>query len=165
MQERFGASVEWLPFELHPEYPVEGHPRNPSYAEPTRQLLGRYGLEANPPDLVPNTTKALRLTEHARDQQLHGAFHDRLMDAYWAEGRDLGSDDVLRALAAEVGLEGADEVLATDVHRERIRRSTEQAHSIGVTGVPAFLLDGRLLVLGAQPQEVFERAFAQLSAG
>ena len=40
--------------------------------------------------------------------------------------------------------------------------ATQEAMSIGVTGVPAFLLDGRLLVLGAQPEEVFERAFEQL---
>ena len=40
---------------------------------------------------------------------------------------------------------------------------TQQAVSIGITGAPGFLLDRRLLVLGAQPQEVFERAFEQLS--
>jgi DNA-binding transcriptional ArsR family regulator len=42
--------------------------------------------------------------------------------------------------------------------------STRQAVSIGVNGVPAFLLDRRLLVLGAQPFEVFRSAFAQLAA-
>ena len=35
--------------------------------------------------------------------------------------------------------------------------------ALRVTGVPGFLLDRRLLVLGAQPREVFERAFSQLS--
>ena len=40
--------------------------------------------------------------------------------------------------------------------------STRQAASIGANAVPAFLLDRRLLVLGAQPNEVFEHAFAQL---
>ena len=40
--------------------------------------------------------------------------------------------------------------------------STAQAQAVGVTGVPAWLLDRRLLVLGAQPEEVFEQAFAQL---
>ena len=45
-----------------------------------------------------------------------------------------------------------------------MRRSTEEAHSIGSNGTPAFLLDGRLLVLGAHPRETFERAFAQLES-
>jgi predicted DsbA family dithiol-disulfide isomerase len=45
-----------------------------------------------------------------------------------------------------------------------VEGSTRQAVSIGVNGVPAFLLDRRLLVLGAQPFEVFRSAFAQLAA-
>jgi hypothetical protein len=41
--------------------------------------------------------------------------------------------------------------------------SAAQAHSIGVTGVPGFLLDRRLLVLGAQPRPVFEQALQRLT--
>ena len=57
-----------------------------------------------------------------------------------------------------------DEALAVDTYRDRVLGSTSQAVSIGITGVPGFLLDRRLLVLGAQPHEVFERAFEQLAA-
>ena len=169
MKERFGATVEWLPFDLHPEYPVEGIPR--------AQLVARYGAEGmartaasfersglvyNPnPDVVPNTMQALRLTEHARAQDLHEPFHDRLMDAYWAEALNIGDPDVLRALAAEVGVAGADEVLAGDAHAADVRRATEEAHSVGINAIPAFLLDRRLIVLGAHPKATFEQAFAQ----
>ena len=90
--------------------------------------------------------------------------HDRLMDAYWAEARDIGDPEVLGELAAEVGLDGIDDVLAGDAYLGRVLASTEQAQSIGINGIPAFLLDSRLLVLGAQPREVFERACAQLEA-
>ena len=171
---RFGADVVWVPFDLHPEYPAEGIPR--------AQLLARYGngmtermqatfaargLDYNPhPDVVPNTMRALRLTELARDLGRHEETHDRLMDAYWAEAQDLGDPDVLRALAAEVGLprDEVDAVLAGDRYRDRIEGSTRQAVSIGANAVPAFLLDRRLLVLGAQPEAVFEQAYAQLAA-
>jgi predicted DsbA family dithiol-disulfide isomerase len=44
---------------------------------------------------------------------------------------------------------------------DRVRASTAEAQSLGVTGVPAFVLDNRLLVLGAQPRDVFEKALAQ----
>lgn len=170
MQERFDAAVEWLPFDLHPEYPPEGIPRTelvarygPEGMERTRAFFERHGLAYNPnPDVVPNTMKALRLTEHARAQGLHQPFHDRVMDAYWAEARDIGDAEVLRALAVGAGVEGADEVLAGDAHADDVRRSTEEAHAIGINAIPAFLLDRRLLVLGAQPNEVFEQAFAQL---
>ena len=119
---------------------------------------------APPPDVVSNTRRALRLTELARERGHHEAAHDRLMDAYWAEGLDIGDEEVLHRLAVEVGLDVAEvaRVLEGDEYLDAVQASTRRAHSAGVTGVPAWLLDGRLLVLGAQPREVFERAFEQL---
>ena len=53
-------------------------------------------------------------------------------------------------------------MLGSDDYRDRVHGLTAQAQSIGVTGIPAFLLDRRLIVPGAQPRAVFEQAFAQL---
>jgi predicted DsbA family dithiol-disulfide isomerase len=164
--------VTWLPFDLHPEYPVEGIPRaqlharyGDSFHDRLRARFAEESLAYNPPPaVVPNTMRALRVTELARERGLHATVHDRLMDAYWAEALDIGDPDVLRELAVGAGLDGAevDEVLAGDEYRDRVLGLTAQAVSIGVTGVPGFLLDRRLLVLGAQPEAVFERAFEQL---
>src|SRR5688572_17448189 len=129
-----------------------------------RAFFAERGLDYNPnPDVVPNSLRALRLTELARELGLHAAAHDRLMDAYWAEARDIGDPEVLRGLAAEIGLpaEDVDEVLGGDRYDELVRESTRQAVSIGANAVPAFLLDRRLLVLGAQPEAVFEQALAE----
>jgi predicted DsbA family dithiol-disulfide isomerase len=166
--------VTWLPFDLHPEYPPEGIPREQlharygsSFHDRLKERFGAEGLAYDPPpEVVPNTMRALRVTELARERGLHGAVHDRLMDAYWAEGRNIGDPQELRSLAMEGGLDGAevDDVLAGDAYRDRVSALTQQAVSIGITGVPGFLLERRLLVLGAQPREVFERAFEQLSA-
>jgi predicted DsbA family dithiol-disulfide isomerase len=166
--------VTWLPFDLHPEYPPEGIPREQLHAryggafhDRLRSRFEGEGLAYNPPpEAVPNTMRALRVTELARERGLHAAVHDRLMDAYWAEGLNIGDPDKLRRLAVEAGLDGAevDEVLGGNAYRERVLGLTAQAVSIGITGVPGFLLDRRLLVLGAQPREVFERAFEQLEA-
>ncbi len=104
------------------------------------------------------------MTELARDRGLHEPVHSRLMDAYWAEARDIGDPETLRELAAEAGLEDADAAFEGDAYEARIEASTRQAASIGINGIPAFLLQERLLVLGAQPREVFERAFEQLDA-
>ncbi len=162
--------MTWLPFDLHPEYPPEGLPRErllARYGEAgikrTQAMFEAHGLEYNPhPKVVPNTRAALRLTELARDRDVHEPFHDRLMAAYWAEAHDIGDAGVLRSLAAEVGLprDDVERVLASDDYLERVAASTHQAASIGITGIPAFLIDRRLLVLGAQPREVFERALA-----
>ena len=113
---------------------------------------------------IPNSRAALRVTELARDAGMHEALHDRLMHAYWGEAEDIGDRDVLRRHAVAAGLDAdeVDDVLGSDRYLDRVTASTQEAVSIGVTGVPAFLIDGRLLVLGAQPEAVFERAFGQL---
>ena len=132
--------------------------------ERLRASFERAGLAyAPPPEVVPNTMLALRLTELARERGLHDAVHARLMDAYWAEGRNIGDAEELRALAAEAGLEDVEPAFADESYRERVLGSTRQAQEIGVSGIPGFLLDRRLLVLGAQPDEVFEQAFARLA--
>jgi len=166
--------VTWLPFDLHPEYPPDGIPREQLHArygegfhDRLRARFAEEGLAYDPPtEIVPNTMRALRVTELARERGLHAAVHDRLMDAYWAEARNIGDPAELRTLAIEAGLDGAevDEVLAGDAYRDRVLALTAQAVSIGITGVPGFLLEQRLLVLGAQPREVFEQAFEQLRA-
>jgi predicted DsbA family dithiol-disulfide isomerase len=127
-------------------------------------MFERSGQPFAPAETIPNTRDALRLTELARDRGLHDAFHDRLMDAFWGEGRNLCDRDVLRELSAETGLDAAEveDVLASDAFLDRVRASTAEAQSIGINGIPAFLLDGRLLVLGAHPRETFDRAFEQL---
>jgi predicted DsbA family dithiol-disulfide isomerase len=116
------------------------------------------------PEIVSNTQNALRVAELARDRALHTEFHARVMNALWAEAEDVSQDDVLRRLATDVGLDPGevDEVLASEAYWDRVRASTQQAVSFGATAVPAFVLDRRLLVLGAQPDEVFEHAVAQL---
>jgi predicted DsbA family dithiol-disulfide isomerase len=159
-----------LPFDLHPEYPQQGIPRT--------DLIRRYGEEFhrnlqltferddlvyNPPaEVVPNSHAALRLTELARSQGMHAATHDRLMLAYWEEGLNIGDLDVLRTLAAELGLEEAEAAISGDLGAAEIAWATSQAQQIGINAIPAFLLDRRLIVLGAQPAEAFERAFEQL---
>jgi predicted DsbA family dithiol-disulfide isomerase len=172
MQRQLGAQVTWLPFDLHPEYPPEGLPREqllarygPGMTSRVREFFESRGLRYNPnPDVVPSSLRAQQLTELARELGQHAPVHDRLMDAYWSEAQDIGDPDVLRRLAHELELPEADveEVLGGDRYRDRIEGSTRQAASIGANAVPAFLLDRRLLVLGAQPNEAFEYAFARL---
>ena len=172
MGRQLGAQVTWLPFDLHPEYPPEGLPRQqllarygPGMTERVREFFAARGLDYNPhPEIVPNSMRAQQLTELARDLGRHEAVHDRIMDAYWSEAQNIADPDVLRGLAAKLKLpaEDVEEVLTTDRYRDRIVDSTRQAVSVGANAVPAFVLDRRLLVLGAQPNETFEHAFAQL---
>ena len=166
--------MTWLPFDLHPEYPPNGIPRSElvarygdAHTERLKDAFAALDLAYNPPpEVVPNTMRALRLTELARDRKLHPVFHDRLMTAYWDEATDIGDPAALRSLAVEAGLDETEavDVIEGDAYRDRVHHSTAQAQSIGINGIPAFLLDRRQLVLGAQPRAVFEQILEQLAA-
>jgi predicted DsbA family dithiol-disulfide isomerase len=163
--------VTWLPFELHPEYPPEGIPRAQllarygSFEERLRERFAEEDLPYTPnPDVVPNSFAALRLAELARDLDRHDEIHDRLMDAYWRDGVNIGDHDELRRLLHDLPQDDVERVLTGEEYADRVRASTQQALSIGASGVPAWVIDGKLLVPGAQPREIFERAFEQLAS-
>ena len=176
VRREFDADMVWLPFDRHPEYPPEGIPlaelhRRYGIAsgdeDPLIEQFTAAGLTYNRPDVVPNTRLALRMSELAREQGLHEAFHDRLMDAYWSEATDIGNPDALRRLAGEVGLPPGevDRVIDDgDLYLDTVSQSTWQAQSVGINAIPAFVLDRRMIVVGAHPIETFRSAFAQLAA-
>ena len=133
----------------------------------TQRVIEAAGLTFNPPATMPNTLHALQVTELARDRDLHEPVHTRLMHAYWSEGADLGDDEVLLDLVAEAGLDRAEAeaAIAEGRYSDRVAASTQEATRHGIHAIPAFVLGGRLLVMGAQPEDVFAQAVAQLGRG
>lgn len=170
LRRQLGAEVEWLPYDLHPEYPPEGIARaelvaryGDHFHDAIRAMAEAAGLPFNPhPDRVPNTRGALELAEWARTQgsEAHGRLHDRLMDAYWREGRDIGAREELAACVADVGLDpaGAMSAVESERFREVVDGWTTWAQVRGIDAIPAFVFDSRILVSGAVPHEVLERA-------
>ena len=116
---------------------------------------------------VPNSQKALRLGELARARGRHAELHPRLFNAFWARDLDLGDDDVLVAEAQTAGLDGDEARAALEDERYAVivEGSTRTAVENGVTGVPAWVIDGRLLIPGAQPEEVFDRVLTKAGYG
>jgi predicted DsbA family dithiol-disulfide isomerase len=114
--------------------------------------------------VIPNSRRALAVTELARERGLHEPVHDRLMRAYWSDGVNIGDDGTLLDLVHEAGLDRneAREALENGVYVKRVLESTRAAHTQGINAIPAFVLDRRLLVIGAHPHETFEQGFAML---
>jgi predicted DsbA family dithiol-disulfide isomerase len=113
---------------------------------------------------VPNSRRALMLAELARERGTFAALHPRLFDAYWARGRDIGDQSVLIEEGTAVGLEEGDviDALGNQSYLERVEQETRTAIELGAGGVPAWVIDRRLLVPGAQPEEVFAKVFERL---
>jgi predicted DsbA family dithiol-disulfide isomerase len=115
-------------------------------------------------DKVPNSRRAQALAELARDRGRHAELHPRLFDAYWARGLDLGDEEVLLAEGEAVGL-AKDEITAALEDPQYVGRIAEQttaALELGAAGVPAWLVDERALVPGAQPHELFDSVLERL---
>lgn len=175
LERRFGAQIEWRPFDLHPEYPPEGIARaelqaryGSGFSERLNAMFDEAGLpHAERLDRVPNSRRALALGELARDRGRLADLHPRLFDAYWARGLDIGSDKVLRQEGLAAGLQEVEitTALGDEGYAQRIAQETEQAISIGAGGVPAWVIDRRLLVPGAQPHDVFEQVMTRLGHG
>jgi predicted DsbA family dithiol-disulfide isomerase len=136
----------------------------PTIHERTRTFIEAAGLRYDPPPRIPNSRRALAVTELARDRGLHEPVHARLMHAYWSEAIDIGDDGVLVELVAEVGLDRAEAevALTDDGYVARVVASTRAAQQHGINAIPAFVLDDRLLVMGAQPHGMFEQAMTTL---
>ena len=88
---------------------------------------------------------------------------EALFRAYFTEGVDIGSVDALVLLATEAGLDGdaARAHLESPAGRSEIAAADERMKSMGIGGVPFFILNRRLAVSGAQPPEVLRDALEQ----
>ena len=100
-----------------------------------------------------NTFDAHRLLHLAHAEGKQDALKERLFRAYFSEGAALNEPGVLTRLAAEVGLDPArvDQVLASDEFTADVRADEAEARSLGVRGVPFFVLGGSHAVSGAHP--------------
>ncbi len=88
---------------------------------------------------------------------------ERFLRAYMTEGQAIGEPAVLAPLAVEAGLDAAEvaDLLATDRYAAEVRADERLAQELGISGVPFFVLAGRLGVSGAQPAQVLAGALRQ----
>jgi protein-disulfide isomerase len=103
--------------------------------------------------LHPGATKAHEAARCANEQGKFWAYHDKL----FADAPKSGPE-IFSRLAQEVGLDGAafETCLGSGKHQAAIKKDIEEGRRIGVTGTPAFFINGRM-ISGAQPFEAFAR--------
>jgi predicted DsbA family dithiol-disulfide isomerase len=110
-----------------------------------------------------NTLDAHRLIHLAREHGLQGVAKERLMAAYFTEGRRIGDPETLVGLLSEIGVstEDARSALEGDANVAGVRADERVAAELGISGVPFFVLDRRQGVSGAQPPELMLQALRQ----
>lgn len=177
------SEISWYPYQLNPDMPEEGMSfqdylarrfGNPANIQPVLHGLvregSREGIDFRFDKLthVPNTLPAHQLMHLAeREGKDQSALADDLMSAFFERGADLGDADVLVSIAARQGLQPDDvrRVLADDQARQAVLAREAQVRSSGMAGVPGFLLNRRLLVVGAQDTDSLINAFDRAMFG
>jgi predicted DsbA family dithiol-disulfide isomerase len=177
---RSETPVDWLPFELNPDMPVQGMDRQ-AYraakfgAEKSARLdqqmtaLGldeeiRFAFERQ--TRTPNTRRAHALIAAAMGAGHGNAVVAALFRGYFEEGLDVGDPAVLADLAAAAGMKRDAALHALDDaerHKE-VRAFEAEASRLGVTGVPFFIVNQAYAISGAQPAEVLMQAFTRIAA-
>ena len=177
------AKVVWHAFQLNPTMPAEGMDRKAYLAAKfggaanARATYGRViaegARESLPFDFgaiprTPNTVDSHRLVRWAAGQPPgQTPMVEALFDAYFARAQDLGDVEVLARVAAATGYDesGAREMLAGDEGRAEVTREDMSARGAGITGVPCFILDGKVAIPGAVEPDVFLRVFEEHRIG
>jgi predicted DsbA family dithiol-disulfide isomerase len=183
--EQSGVAVHlrYMPFELNPDMPVGGIDRK-EYR--TRKFGSWENSLAKDADLTargkqagaefrfdlakitPNSRLAHRLMRFVQAQDAAKQawqLYDSIYAAYFNQGRDIGSLDVLVELAAASGFDAAEVRVYLESHdgEPEVAAQEEQARQMGVRGVPHFVI-GAYQISGAQPVGVIVQALQAVAA-
>lgn len=176
------VEVTYHSYELSPDTPVDfdgdeldyladrkgiARPQVQQMLDNVTEVAAKAGLEYHFEHVKhTNTVKAHELLHAAKAADRQHDMAERLMSAYFVEGRHVGRIDDLVELATEVGLDAAGIRAALEDERyvADVRADQAQAAAYGINGVPFFVIDGKYGVSGAQPPEAFSQIARQVWA-
>jgi predicted DsbA family dithiol-disulfide isomerase len=176
------VDVEYHSFELAPDTPVDfdGTPRD--------YLAQRKGISSEQVDMMlervvgiaesvgldydydhihqTNTIKAHELLHYAKSQGRQLDMKERLLKAYFVDGRHVGRIGDLADLAAEIGLDRGEvvRVLTEDTYLPDVKADVDQAAAYGINGVPFFVFEEKYGVSGAQDASTFANVLEQVAS-
>jgi predicted DsbA family dithiol-disulfide isomerase len=179
--ELFGddVEVEYHSFELAPDTPVDfdGSPvdylsqRKGLAVDKVHEMLERVTEVAQSVGLTynydavhqTNTIKAHELMHFAKEHGKQAEMKERLLSAYFVEGKHVGRIEDLADLAEEVGLDRAlaHQALTEGRFVADVKQDVAQAEAYGISGVPFYVIDGKYGVSGAQDPETFKNVLEQ----
>jgi len=168
------VEIEWKSFQLNPtlktntqinvyESLAESKGWQLDYAKQVTgqvaEMAAQVGLDFNfDKAVVANSFNAHRFSHLAKKHNLGDAAEEQLFRAYFTDGKNVDDADTLVDLGASIGLDAAEirdalndkEAYAADVHQDVF-----EAETLGIRGVPFFVMDNKYAVSGAQATDVF----------
>ena len=157
--------MRWLPFQLNPDLPEGGIPREEYVARKfgargkgVNERVAMAGRQVGIPfayekmKVQPNTLNAHRLMHYAERTGKQDEVAEELFRAHFTEGANLTDREALADIAGRAGLDrkAVAAYLASDEDRALIEQGDQEARSNGIGGVPFFIFNRKIGVSGAQ---------------
>jgi predicted DsbA family dithiol-disulfide isomerase len=176
------VDLHFQPFELNPQMVAEGedigehlarkYGSTPEQMRVNQEAIRQRGAELgfvfdmNRRNRIVNTFDAHRLLHWAALEGRQAKLKQALLAAYFTEGRDVSSRDVLVDVATQVGLDAttARHVLDEGRYAQEVRAQEQFYQSQGIQAVPSVIVNDRYLIQGGQPPEVFEQTLRKIAA-
>ena len=164
----YEIEVRWIAFPLHPETPEEGLTLEELFAgkpidiekvqERLRQVADELGLRLGKRKKTYNSRLAQELAKWAESKGKGDPFHEAIFRAYFVDGVNIGKVDELVDLAKSIDLpeKEARSILELRAFKEPVDSDWLRSRTLGVTGVPTFFVDDRVIV-GFPPYELLEQ--------
>ena len=138
--------IEWHAFELRPD-PVptlnpDGEYLHRVWGQSVYPMAEERGMKLKLPPVQPRSRKAFEATAFARDQDMTTLMHRAIFHSFFAEGRNIGSIEVLADIGSNIGL-AADQLRAAlmdNLYTARVLKDEAIAEQLGITAVPAMLI-------------------------
>jgi predicted DsbA family dithiol-disulfide isomerase len=163
--------VHWRPYRLDPTIPSEGvdrraylkakfgdSPRSAQMAEIIRNEGAGEGIDFafEKIERSPSTLDSHRLIRWAGSAGVQDNLVEKLFEAYFVRGRNIGDRAVLTGVAADAGMDAdlVSELLEKDADREIVEKEDLLAHEMGISGVPTFIFENRYMISGARESEI-----------
>ncbi len=177
------STVSWYPFQLNPAMPLAGMDieeylvskfGNPDELKPALDKLTEVGkseginFNFDKVSRIPNTLNAHRVMKLAETEKVSAPdLAEEFLKGFFESGLDIGDRDVLSELAMRHGLEYKDisDTLDNELSRKSVLAQEAQVRQGGVSGVPNFLVNRRLFLVGAQNTPTLVNAFDRAMFG
>ena len=174
------VELHFQPFELNPglepegrdivEYLGQKYGKTPQDIAQTQAMIrergAAVGFAFGQRERTWNTFDAHRLLHWSGLQGRQRELKHALLQAYHGEGRNPGAPEVLRDCAAAAGLDAAEAqaVIESDRYADEVRAQIAHFQRLGIHSVPSVIVNGKHLIQGGQPPEVFEQALRKIAA-
>jgi predicted DsbA family dithiol-disulfide isomerase len=180
LKEQYEFQLNYLPFELNPHTPKEGfdykehlsekfggEERFEQITDNTARVAASEGLEFNLSiqKKAPNTFDAHRIIWFAAREGKQIRAVELFFKSFFTEGIDLTKKENLLEIAKKADLDVAkvEQFLLSEEGKSEVKAMEKHAQSIGVSGVPFYIINNKYAVSGAQPTDVFLEALPDIA--